>query len=725
MAAKWNMNSNNPYTMKKTLKTLLFAVVAVILAVACENPGKGGANKNSSEYYVFPLNVQEDGFEAGDNGVTINVSEVKERNVVFNLVPGSAIRSYRLDVYPKAMLYNLLLNEGCLEAPQETCEDKVIQLLVNSTGSGAYIFNSTDDGFASGKEFDWMNTEYSQAQIVPDCEYFILVLGCYDENGENPASLSIAYVTTPKKELVGEPYIAIEAETGYRAFIVRYHPNEDCKQFYHWIWSTEEIEEYIDLFGEKMMRDFCRSAVYSAYDASLEENLSVRRTFDLADGLIRDNTAVAVALDANGTPSDELVRVDFSLMEIPEGDFAPRASIMAGERICATLAYFDVEMQKSCMSCFYRLYTSEEAEKIRNYTEEAKYAEAISIANEGWGVANVNFSFNSATNQLTGDYFKTSDEVQVELKPDTEYVVVYVGKNNFGQLSELCFSQPFRTKKLDRDNPDACIADVELKLTDVSRWGFKYNFTYDYKTTACYRFQIVAPYDPESPVAPPDYITDITNRQKWMTFFYDTYQEGPAGMVPIVNMWEAEKAGFDGYSMYGYESGITYVVAYCAEDINGVVGPVKFAQATTKIAVPGPDPTMTIDMIEYDDANGQIIANFVANEDTKMIKYFGVTASDASLYSECALADLVSGTRRSYEDYLLLWEGRLIELGLDSNAESVTLGVAAEKNSDKPVLIAAISIGEANGEDVYSPVACKIYHKGQFKDLSDYRTPNN
>ena len=707
----------------KNLFNSLFLVAAAAFMLACDGNKnlEDDDKKQESEYYEFPLTWQEDGFEAGDNGVTINVSSVEEKNIVFNLVPGASVKSYRMDVYPKAMLYNLLLNEGCLMTPAETCEDKVIQLLANSTGSGAYIFNATDDDFATGKEFDWMNTEYSQAQIVPDCEYFILALGCYDENGENPASLSIAHVTTPAKELVGDPQIAIEAEVGYRAFIVKYHPNEDCKKFYHWIWSTEEIGEYIDLFGEKMMRDFCRSAVYDAYDAALEENLSVKRTFDLADGMIRENTAVAVALDANGTPSTEIMRLDFELMRIPEGDFSPKATVKAGERICATLAYFDVRMDITAMSCFYRLYEKAAAETLKNASDDVRSAEAISIANEGWGVANKNFSFNSETNTLTGDSFSTSDEVQVELKPDTEYVVAYVAKNGFAQLSELCFSEPFRTKKLVRDNPDACIADVELTLTDVSRWGFKYNFKYDYATTACYRFQIVAPYDKEAPVTPPDYITDLGNREKWMTFFYDTYQEGPAGLVPIVNMWDAEKSGYDGYSMFGYDSGITYVVAYCAEDVNGVVGPVKFAQATTTQAVPGPNPTVSIEMCEYDDAAGQVIAKFKVNKDTKMIRYFGVTSSDASLYASCALNDLVNSDKRDQAAYMTLWESQLVELGLDSTAESAIVTVQAEKNSEKPVLVAAVAIGEDDGDDVYSPVACKIYHMGQFKDLKDFR----
>ena len=718
--------------MKKIFQMLMIAAVAAMFA-SCQGKGNEDEGKTpvgpTSEFYEFPLNVQDDGFEAKDNGVSINVSSIRENNIIFNLVPGSAIKSYRVDVYPKAMLYNLLLNEGCVEGTTAMCEDKIIQLLQNSSSTGAAVFNSQYDDF-SEKEFDWANSEYSGAVVVPDCEYYILVLGCYDPDGVNPASLSIARVTTLAKELVGDPQIAIEAETGYRAFIVRYHPNEDCKFFYHWIWSTEEMSEYIDLFGDKMMRDFCRTAVSQAYDATLEENLYVKRTFDTADDIIRENTAVAVAVDANGTPSSEIMRYDFSLMEIPDGDFSPVARIKAGDRISATLAYLDVEMEKTCMSCFYRLYTAENAELIKGLSADEKYSEAYSIASEGWGVANSNFSFNSDLGTLTGSAFKTSNS-QVELLPDTEYVVLYVAKNNFGELSELCFSEPFRTKPLVRDNPEACLADVRLDLTDISRWGFTYNFTYDFETTACYRFQIVWPFDEDDPttdedddfIRPPHYINDVNDREKWVTFFYDTYQEGPAGPVSIVNMWEAERSNYDGYSMYGYDSGITYVIAYCAEDINGVVGPVKFASATTTAPNPGPNPTIEIQNLTYDAQTGQISGRFVANEDTKMIKYFSVTSSDASLYSACALNDLVNTSRRDYETYMTLWESQLMQLGLSSNAESVPFTEDVDPKSDAPVLIAAVAIGEEDGVDVYSPVAAKIWRRGEFKDLSDFRNP--
>ena len=705
--------------MKTLLKTLLLFASALAW-VACVDPNNGTGDEpdQGSKYYEFPLEYQEEGFTAKDNGVNINVSAVQERNIVFNLVPGSAIKSYRMTVYPKAMLYNLFLNEGLVDGTQEACESSIIELLSSST-----VFNSNDDEFKV-KEFDWANSVYATAPIIPDCEYFVIVLGCYDEDGLNPASLSICHLNTPAAEVVGDPQIDIEVAVGYSAFIVKYHPNEDCKYFCHWIWTTEELGEYIDLFGEKLMGDFCRSAYSEALDASLEENLAYKRTFE-ASSVDRKNTAVAIALDANGNPASVITRSDFELLEIPEGNFAPKAKIEASSRVGASIAYFDVEMEKTCISSFYRLYTAEEAANLKAASKEVQAAEALSIANEGWGVSNDNFSFNTELEILTGDAFKSHDrEYIAELKPDTEYVLGYVAKNYFQQLSDLCFSETFRTKPLVKNQPELCEADVNLYFTNVSRWGFTYNFTYSYDKTIAYRFQLVYPYDETAELLPPHYINDKDNREKWMTFFYDTMISSPAGFeTSIVNVWSAERSGEDGYSMYGYESGITYVFAYCAEDINGVVGPVKFVEVTTTEAVPGPNPTMQIDDLKYNGETGCVTGKFTANADAKMIKYFGVTISDGSLYAACAMNDLVNTSRRDYNAYMTLWESQLIELGLSTSAESVSFAYDCPENADTPVLIAAISIGEENGEDVSSPMVCKIYHKGEFKDLADFRTP--
>ena len=479
-----------------------------------------------------------------------------------------------------------------------------------------------------------------------------------------------------------------------------------------------------------MMRDFCRSSAYAPNDATVETDLAIKVTFSPEELADRKLTAVAIALDQNQTPAEFIIRNDFELIDLPEGDFAPKAKIYAGDRIGATITNITVEMEKNCMSCFYRIYTKEEADQIKASGKDVQDQVALSLAREGWGVSNNNFSFNTETETLTGDAFKTTDEMQLELKPDTEYVIAYVAKNYFQELSDLCFSETFKTKELVRDNPDACIADdLNLYFTDVSRWGFKYNFKYDYSTTACYRFQLVWPYNADAELIPPHYIDDKDNREKWMTFFYDTYVASPAGFdASIVNIWEAEKSGYDEYSIYGYDSGVTYVFAYCAEDINGVVGPVKFAEVTTTEANPGPNPTITIEDLKYDDKAGEISGRYVANEDTKMIKYIGVSSGDA-LFSSCALNDLVNNpSRRSYNDYINLWKGQIIELGLDSQAETIAFSINCKKDSDSPVLVAAIAIGEEKDEngaavDVYSPIACKIYYKGEFKDLSDFRTP--
>ena len=713
--------------MKKII-CLLFLAVSTLLWTACDEQKGPEGGDVTSDYYEFPLNVKKGSFQASENGVSVNVTSLTEQNIVFEAKPGLAVNSYRVDVYPKALLYNFLLEEDCYQTPRENCEDKIIELMMSSTsGASQTVFNTASDDYDS-KEFDWANTTLTEAVIVPDCDYYIMILGCYDDDGNNPASLTLCEVTTTHKAVVGNPRINIESITGHTAFIVKYHPNEDCKYFYHWIWSTEEIGEFIDIFGDRMMRDFCRT--YSpCYDAALEENLAIKRTFATAADVNPENTAVAVAVDENLTPTAIIVRNDFELLEKPEGDFAPRAEVKVGNRIGATMTYITAWMDKTCESCFYRVYTKEDAETLKNGSEQEKEAECYSLASEGWGVSNLRFGYDSDLQTLTGSEFTTDDEVKYDLQPDTEYVIVSVAENRFGDLSELYFSEPFRTKTLKRNSPDECIADVNLTITDISRWGFTYNFSYDFSKTMCYRFQIVWPFEQDDPttsedddmIRPPHYINDKDNRDKWMTFFYDTFQEGPAGFVPIVNMWNAEPSGTDGLAMYGYESGVEYVIAYCAEDVNGVVGPVKFVSVKTTEPNPGPNPLVEIQDLTYDVATGEISARIVANEDSKSISYFIVGSNNGTIYSDCALAYLATTKRNTYDAYLSIWKAQLIQNGLTTSAEAATVSSFVDANSENPVLIAAVSIGEENLADVYSPVAAKIFYKGEFKDLSFFR----
>ena len=719
--------------MKKIIYSIILIASAFLLASCDKGNNKEPDGGGSGDYYEFALNIQKGSFKAGANGVSLNVTALQEKNIIFEAKPGAAVKSYRLDVYPKALLYNFLLEEGCYEASAADCEDKIIELLMSSTtGASKTVFNTSTDDFAA-KEFDWANTTITEAVLVPDCDYYIMVLGCYDEEGTNPASLSLCEVTTKSKPLAGDPRINIETIEGHTAFIVKYHPNEDCKYFYHWIWSTEEIGEYIDLFGDRMMRDFCRT--YSlCYDASQEENLAIKRTFATASDVMPENTAVAVAVDENLTPSTVLMRKDFKLLQKPEGDFTPKATVKVGARLGATMTYIDVWMDKTCESCFYRVYTKSEAEALKNASAEEQTAECYSLASEGWGVSNINFAYDPDLQVLTGKEFSTSGEVKFELEPETEYVIVSVAENRFGELSSLGFSEPFITKALIRDNPDVCVGDVELTFTEVSRWGVRYNFRYDYSKSMCYRFQIVWPFQPDDPstdeddvfIRPPhlsDGQLDFDNREAWLYYLIDAYVEGPAGKRPVANLWLSEPSGFDTLADFGYEAGTEYVVAYCAEDVNGVVGPVHFASFTTTKPNPGPNPTVTIEDYAYDSVTGTISARVKANDDAKSISYFIIGPNDGTVYNECGLPYLAATQRNTYEAYMTMWKSQLIQNGLSTSAESAVVTSYAEATSENPVLIAAVAIGEKNQEDVYSAVAAKIFYKGEFKDLSDFRTP--
>ena len=714
----------------KRITYLFLLAVSAFCWTACDNHKGPDGETETSDYYEFPLNIQKGSYKAGANGVSVNVTELTEQNIIFEAKPGNAINSFRVDVYPKALLYNFLLEEDCYQGTADECEDKIIELMMSSTtGASQTVFNMSSDDFEA-KEFDWANTTLTEAVLVPDCDYYIMVLGCYDEEGANPATLSLCQVTTTCKPVVGDPRINIESIVGHTAFIVKYHPNEDCKYFYHWIWSTDEIGEFIDIFGDRMMRDFCRT--YSAcYDAALEENLAIKRTFASATDVNPENTAVAVAVDENLTPTAFIVRNDFELLEKPEGDFKPQAEVYVGDRVGATMSYITAWMAKTCESCFYRVYTKTEADQLKTMSATDKSTLAYNLVAEGYGVANRRFGYDSDLQQLTGDEYTETGNVQYDLQPDTEYVVVSVAKNRFGEVSDLVFSDPFRTKVLKRNAPEECLADVNLTITDVSRWGFTYNFTFNYDKTMCYRFQMVWPFDPDDPttteddnyIRPPHYIDDVNDREKWMTFFYDTKAEGPAGFVPIVNLWEADPSGRDGLADFGYESGVEYVIAYCAEDINGVAGPVKFVSVKTTEPNPGPNPVVTIENLTYDAASGAISARIKANEDSKAINYFIVGPNDGTIYSDCAMAYLVDTQRNTYDVYISKWKAQLIQNGLTTSAEAATVSSYVEANSNSPVLIAAVAIGEENKEDVYSPVAAKIFYKGEFKDLSDFRKP--
>lgn len=720
--------------MKKIFKTFLF-MAALMGSIACNQNKPDDQDENKTDElgnfryqgsdpdcYEFGFYAAEGDFNAPENGVSIKIDKVQDNNVIFSLLPGKSVASYRVDVYPKSVLYNSLLNDKMIEASADDVEDKIIEYLTAETGAAGYSFSSEDLEDYENHQFDWMNSTYAQYKIVPDCEYFITVLACYDKDAANVASLSISHFKTGSQPVSGDPVIGLDVETGYRAFKVNYVPNDDCKYFYNWVWLSNEIDEYIDTFGETMMRDFMRSAVYTALDVTVEENLYTVMTFDKPDPSI-SYTALAIALDENQMPVENIVRKDYHLKAAPVDADAPKASIEVNRnRLAATVAWLDVNMEKTAMSCFYNILSKSQAESYMTASEDKQSAYAIALATEGWGVANKNYTFDPESQKPTGSSFYSGSEFVTDLDPENEYVIVYVAKNFFGQLSDLCFSESFTTKALVTDNPDACLCndDFKFELRNPTREGWTYYAEYNWDEIALYRHQIVGPADIlEAEYSP--YVDDNNtgSREDWMYFFFKDFS-GPYAS-PKANVWWPLPEGREEFSYFGYTPGIEYVVAYCAEDINGVVGPVKFAKVTTRSINPGPNPSMKVEASISADGS-TLNYKFISNEDSKMMKYF--TSSEGS-YRELGLHKLLpeNDKRGEYEyaDFMRVWKTYAIEYGLLSTNTQVTGSVEVDPESDDFLLISAVSIGEKDGEDCYSELGVIIYYKGEIHQLSEYR----
>ena len=185
--------------MKRLFGFILIAG-AMLWNTSCDPVKEEDDTKKESECYEFELNVQKDGYKAGKNGVTINISSVDTDNIVFELVPGESVKSYRMEVYPKCLLYNELLNRGLVDAPLSDCEDAVADLLASATsGTSVNLFTASQTEDFAAKEFDWANSTYNTATVLSDCDYMIMVLPFYDEGGEVPAHLCICEVTTDKE----------------------------------------------------------------------------------------------------------------------------------------------------------------------------------------------------------------------------------------------------------------------------------------------------------------------------------------------------------------------------------------------------------------------------------------------------------------------------------------------------------------------------------------------
>lgn len=572
-----------------------------------------------------PIKWEVEKVEATDDGVSLEVTRVENKNFVFVARPGANVASYRLDVFPLCRLYNSLFeqmrSEGMDPATEVASEDQIeewiLSYVFNSQGAGAYTFSSDQlgDEFYN-KEFDWANSQYDQAKVAPDCEYIIVAVGCFDKDGsENQAGdMSICYVKTTGEELIGQPKVDIEVKTNYTAMQITHVPNADTKYIYHWCSNEDDLMPYINTYGPKQYIDFMRNTVYDAPSVDNPDNLGYYVNFGAATDI--KIMATAVGCDANETPSTEFQSNVFTLKQAPEERLPGKATVEVDpDHIGASMFRINYTIERNSWAMFFKVMLKEVADSYKDADEAQLKALGLELRNDGWGVNNHKYRYDIEEDELWGDADSGSETWMVDVSPSTEYVIAYTAVNQYSDIAPVEFSEPFTTKALVLDAPESCEAEINLEMTTLGVDGIKTTFTFDPDKTAQFHFAFI-----QGDVAFP--VPEDASREELIGATYNSDYNGGGTNA---NHWPATPNGSDDYSWFALTPATRYVVAYVAEDWNGVLGEVKFAEATTDALVGGPNPEIKLSTVQ--DNEGNLYFQFDNVQDCYMM-YYAVLSAD-------------------------------------------------------------------------------------------------
>ena len=571
------------------------------------------------------------------DGISVEVTDVTETNFKFVCRPGANVASYRVDVYPLAILYNFFLEEGGLGASTQKVEEIVISHLFNTSGNGGYSITQEtlgEDYFEM--EYDWANTSYAQQKIVPGCQYIIAVGACYDDSASEASltDLKLVYLETPKRELVGEPFVDIDVYATYVGARITNIPNADAAGVYFFCTDASAIDKFEDTFGPRIMRDYLRHA-YVPNDPVSSSNVE-GLTYQLGPWSNVDPnhlfTSLALGCDANLTPASSYSRKDFTLIEKPEDRVEAEMTYELGDICGASYLELDVTLGKECRNGYHLLLPMDESSYGGYYQPARDYIEGTAdmrewlrneIAGAGYAIHNNNFSFDMATQTPNGSEFKTTWAEFAGILPDTEYVIAYCGMNAFNEYTEIFFSEPFRTKPRITDRPQDCKANASLTFTDITPSGARYVVKYDPANTANVWFISIGMNDELPPYAVP---STSDSRETWVNWFFST---GDHSMY--MNQWWRVPSGEESFAFTGFDPRSTFKYAYVAEDLDGVVSEVKFVQYTTGGMEPGPDPTVEI-VPTYNPEDGTWSVMFNSIKDVATFKYLVQCDDENALY---------------------------------------------------------------------------------------------
>lgn len=661
---------------------------------------------------LTPVDYVADVVDGGIDGVSIEITEKATDNFKFQVRPGANIQSYRLDVYPLTRLYNSLyeqMNQGdmdmSVQLSKSAVESMIRGFIFDSSGAGAFTFSVNNMEDYLSHEFDWMNTPYAQAKVVPDCEYVIAAVGCFDSEGMDQGDLTLCYVRTPYKELIGTPAVDLDVVTTYDAMQVTYIPNKDCKYFYQWVSNEDDLQPYIDIYGEKLYIDFMRNAVYDPTSREDLENHTYYIPFGTSASSKVPIMATAIGLDKNFTPSTEFQSKVVTLKERPENSEEAYSKIeVVEDRIGAGVFWLNVELGKNCSAAVMKVMSKDQAESIKNYSDEEKATYAEFLYQDGWGFGNVNYKYNRETDELFGSDC-TLREPWTTCEPDTEYVIVWTAMNQYRELASLQFTDVIKTKTITKDNPAASTEDAVLNLSHTGVQQVHIEFTYNFENTAKIHFQYIEGFGGEGASVP----TQDSSREELLSFLY---ADGEIEMGAYsANHWWTEPTNHDKWTDI-LDPNTTYTVAYVAEDWNGVLGEVKFATTKTEALQGGDNPVASI--TGGTTADGINYFQFDMGKDAMQLYYM---VGDDSM-DGLQLKYLGNKNKLRYKDCVAAWENYCMEYSLKTYALSTKLEVKSFS------VALCIPIGGSADEPVYGALEHLIFAEGEFRDLG-YYYPND
>ena len=674
----------------------------------------------------LPLEVGNLLAEGTDVGVTIEVTAVEHQNFVFELRPGAMIQSFRFDVFPLSQLYNSLLNDGMVGSDAVDIKEHIRDYLFAEDGNGGFQISVKDFGSAEDFlqiEYDWMSTTFAPATAIaiPDCDYVIAVVACTDDQASSATQeeLTLCFVHTTSEALIGDPQVDIEVTTGYTAFGVNHIPNADAAGVYFFGWLTEEIDAYINVFGNRLFRDFMRTRVSSPSSADDAESLTYSVNYgEAADHRVKSTTC-AVAVDANLTPAANFSRKDFNLLEIPADQ--PEAEVtvdIIDEKVAAGYFEFQIDFTADCQTLFMRVYTEEEKEALENGSEAARAAEAKDMAaNGGWGCHNPNFKIGQAGT--------VRDIYYGGLKPGSTYYMGYIGRNKYQTLSDITFSEPINLDARNYETPENCkVKDLNVEINKVQRTSFNIDITYDPSTVS----MIYVSYF--FPGAEGFTLTTESTWKEWVGYIFGA-TETETGFKEYtntnVNAWPTLPSGYDHWGVTGMQPGVEYTVFVCAEDFEGNISEMKFATCTTSVPMPGPDPTMELSVAKSANASmGDWVVSYKMVKDVKEFYYCIVEPEHIKTYlpsfNQWEYENLGSAesdfTYTQVADAIYTFvsqsftAGGTGEGGMHTDSEETYLYFSGKKNK----VCACIAVGEDAGIPVYKLYAI-VCNNGKAKTL--------